>query len=118
MSEFVAESFTNEFGQVINPGDEVVYAGVSYKSTRFNRGTFDGVYKEQRRNYDYKTRSYGDVEEIITAVRVGGVEDRRWFYDEETKKSGWKPVVRKAILPLKRVFKLDTNITEMIGKSF
>ena len=40
VNRFVAESFTNEFGQVINPGDEVMYAGSSRQSTTLRKAIF------------------------------------------------------------------------------
>jgi hypothetical protein len=117
--KFVAKPFTNKFGQVINPGDPVIYAGSSYKRTTLRKGVFDGVYEEEYRPYDYKTRTYGEPTIRVTAVRVGGIADTRWVYDYDTRKSERVAVVRKAILPLKRVFKIDeTTLETIIGETF
>ena len=118
-TNFVAESFVNDLGQTINPGDEVIYIGSGYSnSTKVRRGVFDGVYKETFRPYDYKTRSYLDEQVHVTAVRVGGVKDTRWNYNYDTGKGKHVDIVRKAILPLKRVYKIDTSFAALDGKSF
>ena len=52
MTDLVAEAFTNEFGQTIQPGDEVVYVGTGYgHSVRVNKGKFAGVYYSMGRYY-------------------------------------------------------------------
>ena len=52
MADLVAEAFTNEFGQTIQPGDEVVYVGTGYgHSTLVNRDKFAGVYYATGRVY-------------------------------------------------------------------
>lgn len=43
MPELVAEPFNNEFGQVINPGDPVLFVGYNgYMGARVNHGVFRG----------------------------------------------------------------------------
>ena len=117
--KFVAKPFTNTFGQVINPGDPVIYAGSSHKRTTLRKGVFDGVYEEEYRPYDYNTRTYGEPTIRVTAVRVGGVADTRWVYGYGTRKSERVVVVRKAILPLLRVCKIDeTTLETLIEESF
>lgn len=118
-TNFVAESFVNDLGQTINPGDEVIYIGSGYShSTKVRRGVFDGVYKETYRPYDFKTRSYLDEHVRVSAVRVGGVKDTRWNYNYDTGEGKHVDIVRKAILPLKRVYKIDTSFAALDGKSF
>ena len=91
-NKFQAQSFTNEFGQVINPGDQVVYAGLAYQSTNITKAVFEGVYLNKG----------GSVE----AVRVGSVPYQHWIWDQTTRKGHHEDRVRKAVLPLRRVYKL------------
>ena len=44
INTFVAEPFTNDFGQTINPGDRVAYVTHGY-SVHMGKGWFDGVFK-------------------------------------------------------------------------
>lgn len=92
VNKFEVRSYTNEFGQVIEPGDPVIYAGTAWQSTRHTRAVFEGVYVNSR----------GSVE----AVRVGNVPYAHWIYDRTTGKGHHEDRVRKAVLPLRRVFKL------------
>jgi hypothetical protein len=91
-NKFQAQSFTNEFGQVINPGDQVVYAGLAYQSTNITKAVFEGVYLNKG----------GSVE----AVRVGSVPYQHWIWDQTTRKGHHEDRMRKAVLPLRRVYKL------------
>lgn len=115
VNRFSVESFTNEFSQVINPGDEVVYAGTSWQSTSLRKAIFEGVYWGKSR------RSAGDA---VVAVRCGGVPSKKFVrdepYDRNKKDQKWhyEHFERKAILPLKRVYKLATPIAEFDGTSF
>lgn len=127
MNKLVVKAFTNELGQEIQPGDPVVYVGSGYNhSVTIRRGTFSGVYEETYKPYDYKSRTYGEAVTRVTAVRIDGVEGQRWVgnYVEQPDGSlkyvgGNVPVIRHAILPRKRVFKIDeTTLDNLIGKSF
>jgi hypothetical protein len=142
MSELVIEPFTNEFGQVINPGDEVIYAGTSWKNTTIRKGVFAGVRYDNvikyRRIVDadgnpvmetdrwgvtrQKTEYY--TERAIVAVRVDKVNrGHKYGYvtDPLTKKRVYKKLeeVRysSATLPYKRVYKLDTPLASLVGNS-
>lgn len=102
-TKFVAESYTNEFGQVLNPGDAVMYVGMGRGgqiSTK--QGTFEGVYYSNV--YNWKDRK---AEIKITGLRVGGVAAKRFIYDWNTKSGYHEDYVRKAVLPRKRVYKLE-----------
>jgi hypothetical protein len=92
MTDLVAEAYTNEFGQTIQPGDEVVYVGTGYgHSTRVNRGKFAGVYYDTRRGFlrdekgeyirDEKGNAKFEMKQYIKAVRVDGISRRNWKYD-------------------------------------
>lgn len=144
MSDFKEEAFTNEFGQVINPGDEVIYAGTGWKQTTIRKGVFSGVYYDNVYFIEYfydengaliyeEIESYGRTVKRIkherkqkyvpVAVKVSNVEDgykyewvtedgRRRFVKTDEKN------YRCAILPRKRVYRLDTSMESMVGKTF
>lgn len=123
MADLVAEAFTNEFGQTIQPGDEVVYVGTGYgHSTSVNRGKFAGVYYTTGRVYlrdnkgaylrDEKGHAKFEMKQYVKAVRVDGIPSKK--YDYKTRE--YCDTVRCAILPLKRVYKVDMPLVEMSGK--
>ena len=123
MADLVAEAFTNEFGQTIQPGDEVVYVGTGYgHSTRVNRGKFAGVYCATGRTYlrdekgaylrDEKGNAKFEMKQYVKAVRVDGVPSKK--YDYKTRQ--YSGTLRCAILPLKRVYKIDMPLSAMSGK--
>ncbi len=125
MTELVAEAFTNEFGQMIQPGDEVVYVGTGYgHSVRVNKGKFAGVYYSTRRHYlkdekgqhvrDEKGNVKYEMKQYVKAVRVDGIPSRK--YDYKTRQ--YSDTVRCAILPLKRVYKVDIAMKDFSGKYF
>lgn len=115
VNRFSAEPFTNEFGQVINPGDPVIYAGSAWKSTRIRKAVFEGV---------YYGKNWRDEGETIQAVRCGNIPTKKFVWDEpydrnkKDQKWHYEAGERKAILPLKRVYKLDTAFEQFDGKSF
>lgn len=99
MSEFVVESFVNDIGQTVNPGDDVIYVGTSSTFTEVRRGKFAGVY--------YQKHSWNlNAPAVICAVKVDNVPDRVYWYDPETKTGVHYNVLRTAYLPLKRVYKI------------
>ncbi len=127
MTDLVAEAFTNEFGQTIQPGDEVVYVGTGYgHSTCVNRGKFAGVYYSTGRVYlrddkgQYIRDERGNVKfeekQVVKAVRVDGVPRQVWKYDYTARKGEHVDRLGCAILPLKRVYKIDMPLAEMSGK--
>ena len=106
-TEFVVESFTNHLGQVINPGDRVFYVGRSGQSIVTNEAIFEGSY--YRNEWSYRDK---EMKRNHSGVRVGNIPGKRWVYDT-TPEGRYVPgsgrhidIVRKAILPLKRVYKL------------
>ncbi len=125
MTELVAEAFTNEFGQMIQPGDEVVYVGTGYgHSVIVNKGKFAGVYyttgrvytKDDKGQYvrDEKGNVKYEMKQFVKAVRVDGIPSRK--YDYKTRQ--YSDTVRCAILPLKRVYKVDIAMKDFSGKYF
>jgi hypothetical protein len=142
MSELVVEPWTNEFGQVINPGDEVIFAGTSWKSTSIRKGIFGGVrYSDVSRYRDVKDADGNVVMEErygrqlpkreryttreVVAVRVEQVNrGHKYAYvtDPVTGKNVYtktnEVVYGVSTLPLKRVYKMDTSMVALAGKSF
>ena len=142
MSELVVEPWTNEFGQVINPGDEVIFAGTSRKQTSISKGIFGGVryadvsrYRvvkdadgnvvmEERYGRQHPKQERYTTRELV-AVRVEKV-NRGHKYAYVTNPDTGKQVYTKtdeivygvSTLPLKRVYKMDTSMSALAGKSF
>lgn len=143
MAELVVEPWTNEFGQTVNPGDEVIFVGSSWKQTKIRKGIFGGVHYALRyrsrkvidANGDFvsevnrwgqtvlKTESYSSRE--VVSVRVEKVNrGRKWAYvdDPATGKKVYKQTLEEvygvSTLPRKRVYRLDTPMTNIIGQRF
>ena len=126
MTDLVAEAYTNEFGQTIQPGDDVVYVGTGYgHSVRVNKGKFAGVYYGTGRHYvkDEKDQYVRDengqvkfeMKQYVKAVRVDGVPRRSFRYNAKTRKGEYVDLMGCAVLPLKRVYKIDIPMKEFAG---
>ena len=147
MTELVVEPWTNEFGQVINPGEEVIFAGSSWKRTRISKGVFAGVryanvtrtlylkdengnyVKEERKNaYNGSTYFVNKTESVttreVTAVRVDkvnrGHKYKYWTDENGNYRAEKTDEIQYGVstLPLKRVYKMDTSMASMVNKSF
>lgn len=125
-AEFCVEPFVNELGQTINPGDQVIYVGTSWGSTRVGRGVYEGVYYRTRDRYFYnretKKTEVARGKRAIDAVRVGGIPHKRAVWNNgagyksgQENKLEYVDAFRKAILPLKRVYKVETTLAEANG---
>lgn len=138
MAELVVEPWTNEFGQTINPGEEIIFAGTSWKQTRIRKGVFGGVhyglvYKSRevvnadgnvvKHDNGYpKRESY--TERDIVSVRVekvnrgfkyvSGRDENGKYFHNKTDEIDYGV----STLPLKRVYKLNTSMAEMAGQYF
>jgi hypothetical protein len=135
MSELVIEPWTNDIGQTINPGDEVIFAGTSWKQTYIRKGVFAGVrydnvtrtnylkdengnyIKEERTNVYNGTTYYVNKTERVTsreviAVRVEKVNrGKKWVYNDDGKYvKSEEDIYGVSTLPLKRVYKIDTSL--------
>jgi hypothetical protein len=141
-TELVIEPFTNEFGQTINPGDEVIFAGTSWKRTSINKGIFAGVrYADVTRTHylkdengdfikeDYvdrwsgKTYQRNKTERVTTrevvAVRVEKVNrGHKYAYVDGKYTKTDEVQYGVSTLPLKRVYKIDTSMASLAGKTF
>lgn len=129
-NEFRAVPFTNEFGQVIEPGETVVYAGLSYKTTYFRKGKFAGVYYGEVKKYHQRRDENGDIvkdargyaiwdtSKAIEPVgtKIVEVVDKVW--NRETKEYETAVRSRPAILQYNRIFKLATEVDQMAGSKF
>lgn len=116
MADLVVEAFTNEFGQTIQPGDEVVYVGTGYgHNVRVRTGKFAGVYYSMGRHYikDEKGNVKHEMKQYVKAVRVDGVHSKSYNY----KTRQYTDTTRCAILPLKRVYKIDMAMKDIADKS-
>lgn len=81
--------WTNDFDQLLNPGDPVIVVSTSYShSVHVRTGTFAGVYLNEK----------GEV----VSVSVDNLKDRRYNY----KAREYQDVLEKRAFPLKRVYKL------------
>lgn len=117
-SELRVENYVNSFGQVIKPGEEVVYAGTAWKSTTFRKAKFGGVYynsvtkrvKDNEGNWNYVT--------VVapTAVKVYDIPCQKYDWNNVTRTGVWVDALRTAWLPLKRVFKLDMTMDQFADK--
>jgi hypothetical protein len=146
MTEFVEEAYVNEFGQKIEPGEEILYAGSSQKSTSIRKAFFKGVryadvtshnyLKDENGNYikeDYvdrwagrtfqrhKTETKTTREVVSVVVRSNRGKQYKWTTGPDGKKAYVKTdedVYGTSILPLKRIYKFSTNLSELAGQSF
>jgi hypothetical protein len=134
MSELVVEPWTNDIGQTINPGDEVIFAGTSWKQTYIRKGVFAGVrydnvtrtnylkdengnyIKEERTNaYNGQTYFVNKSERVtsreVVAVRVEKVNrGKKWVYNDGKYVKSEEDIYGVSTLPLKRVYKIDTSL--------
>ena len=147
MTELVVEPWTNEFGQVINPGEEVIFAGTSWKRTSISKGIFAGAryanvtrthylkdengnyIKEERKNaYNGSTYFVNKTESVTTrevvAVRVEkvnrGHKYKYWTDENGNYRAEKTDEIQYGVstLPLKRVYKMDTSMASMVNKMF
>ena len=133
MSDFYAEPYENEFGQVIKPGDEVVFVASSWK-TKIKKGIFRGVFKGNQVRYVPKRDENGAfiteevrlwnghtiqqvinerVEEYVTKSVSVSSPRRKWNGSEYVDSNDIKSTLLK-----KRVFKIDTSLSDLNGKVF
>jgi len=92
VNKFVPESYTNDLGQTLNPGDDVVFVTTGYgHHVSVETGKFEGVYRNLEN-------------EKIAGTRIGSVPvpTHKIVYDEngeheEQNWKGWDPVSRQTI---------------------
>lgn len=145
VTELVEEPFINEFGQKIEIGEEVIYAGTSWKKTNIRKGVFKGVRYANVTRTEYIIDENGKyiLEDItdrwgstykrhkmltktqreIVAITVKSYAGKKYKHvkDENGMLSYVKTdedLYRTSTLSLKRVYKFSTSLAEMAGKSF
>lgn len=124
MADLKVEPFVNMFGQTINPGEDIIYAGTSWKSTTFRKGKFAGAYYENvSRKVPVKDKRGHTKYDLVTeykpvAVKIEQVYGAKWVYNHETKKGDYIPHFRVAVLPRMRVFRLDAKMSDLENSSF
>jgi hypothetical protein len=146
MTEFVAEAFTNEFGQTIQPGEDVLFAASSWKRTSIRKGKFKGVrygdvftteyIKDAEGNYIKEEKTCWDgtklivskseikkSREVVSVVieKVNRGKVWKWVDLPDGKRDYIKTdedVFGTSILQLKRVYKLETGLKDMAGVTF
>lgn len=145
MTEFVEEAFENEFGQKIEPGEEVLYAGSSRKSTRIGKGTFKGVrydnvihteyFPDENGKYimedftdswgrtykRYKQKTHIKREVVAVVVRSNRGKKYQWVDLPDGKRDYVRTdedVFGTSTLRLKRVYKFSTPLESLAGSYF
>jgi hypothetical protein len=143
MSELVVEPWINEFGQKINPGDEVIFVGTAWKSTRIRKGVFAGVRYDTVTRHHYVKDANGNhvMEDIIgrdgkptgrqrsktevkttrevVSIRVDKVNRGKIYkYINGKYTKTTEDIFGVSTLPLKRVYKIGTTLSDLTDKSF
>jgi hypothetical protein len=78
-STFHAEPFTNEIGQVINPGDRVAYVTHGY-SVHVGKGVYAGVLRDSDGNH-YGTRVTGiKTKQSFPTGKMKKITSTKWDY--------------------------------------
>lgn len=128
VNKFVPESYTNDLGQTLNPGDDVVFVTTGYgHRVSVETGKFEGVYRNlESENFagtrigtvpvNYNERVFcedGEHEEEI----IKGWDQKTWryIYEKTGRRYNLVPVVkyRKSTLQRNRVFKLETPLAKV-----
>ena len=105
------EPFTNQFGDVIQPGETVYSITMSYKTTRVSKGEYLGVIK--------RISSWGGREEVAVQVLVDA-QKTAWRWRDTKEDTTWlayysqrgQPdarMVEAYNIPCKRVSTLQLN---------
>jgi plastocyanin len=128
VNKFVPESYTNDLGQTLNPGDDVVFVTTGYSHhVRVETGKFEGVYRNLENEkvagtrigtvpihtHDIVYAEDGEHEEQIWK----GWDQKTWryIYEKTGRRYNLIPVVkyRKSSLQRNRVFKLETPLAKV-----
>lgn len=127
MSKLVAEAFTNDIGQTLNPGDEVVVVTTGYgHSVSVFTGKFAGVRRHKESNKIVGTcvsdipvtrneRVFCEDGEREEEKYVGH-DPKTWrsIYEKTGRRYNLVPVTqyRKSALQLNRVYRIDNPLTK------
>lgn len=107
--DFRKENYQNDLGQVLIPGDPVMYVGTAWKSAKIRTGRYAGVYYGQ---------GWGPAHDrnVPQAIKITDVPCKRFIWNNVTKKGRYEEGFRTARLPLRRAYKLMTTLDELDGK--
>ena len=123
VNELVIESYVNDLGQTLEPGDDVVFVTTGYgHRVSIETGKFEGVYRNLESKKIAGTR-IGTVP-IHTNERVfcedGEFPETKWDWTERKsiatgRRYNLVPVVwyRKSVLQRNRVFKIETPLAKV-----
>ena len=121
------EPFTNNIGQSINVGDDVIFMATCRKTTYMKTGKFGGILMakvgkirtdDEGKHVIENGRYVKDYIDDVVSVRVDSVSSKKFVYDYKTAKGKYIDVIRSVVLPLKRVYKTDTSLNEIINMRF
>lgn len=105
--QFFVEPFTNEYGQVINPGDEVLQIGRSYGCTSSRKSTYLGVYKDYVQTGHWENGKYIHTGKKFDVVAVRCISPgMRFKWDAVARTGEYVPSTRTSILWYKQIYKL------------
>ena len=128
VNELVIESYVNDLGQTLEPGDEVVFVTTGYgHRVSIETGKFEGVYRNLKDKKVAGTRigtvpihtnervfcEDGEHEEL----KMNGWDQKTWryIYEKTGRRYNLVPVVwyRKSVLQRNRVFKIETPLAKV-----
>jgi hypothetical protein len=127
VNEFVIESYTNDLGQTLEPGDDVVFVTTCMHRVSVETGKFEGVYRNLSSKkiagtrigtvpVNYQERVFcedGKHEEEV----YKGWDQKTWryIYEKTGRRYNLVPRVkyRKSTLQLNRVFKIETPLAKV-----
>lgn len=129
-SKLVVESFTNKIGQTLNPGDSVVAVTTGWHRVSVFTGKFAGVRRRLKDDkivgvrveqipVTYREKVYdenGEHEEVV--YKGWDRETYKSIYEKTGKRYNLEPRVRyrNTSLKLNRLFRTDTNLSEVTDK--
>jgi hypothetical protein len=125
VNNFVEESFTNSIGQTLKPGDKVICVSTGYgHRVDVFPGVFEGTYRSPKNNItgtrvgqvpvEYRERVFSENGSEEETKYVGYV-DYHYKYEKTGRRYDWvlRLKHRTSSLRLNRVFKIDTNLSEI-----
>ncbi len=107
-ADFRVESFTNDIGQTINPGDDVIFVGTSWGNSRVKRGTYQGVYYGEGPYWE-KGSARTKLRPIAAKVTWDG---QRFKWDNVARKGEYIPAKCTSRLIKMMVYRVDTALAE------
>lgn len=98
--KYLEEAFTNEFGQVINPGDSIIAITTGYAhNVNIRPATYLGLRKTRHGDNEF-------VSEVVVRLKI-----KKWSYDHEAKKGEYVNIERQSTLPRQRIYPSDIPLS-------